>query len=109
MARPAAAFDAGRYFRAAGDLGFYNVGTTRMRALAREIYRAHREEWSIDDATMFADALIADRYLDVKSVGIEVMALYRRKFTPRLLRVWKRWLAEGIRRTGRRPMRSAVT
>ena len=34
--------------------------------------RAHRGDWSIDDAIAFADALIADRHLEVKSVGIEV-------------------------------------
>ena len=64
-----------------------------MRALARSIHAAHGPEWSIDDAMAFADALIADRYLEVKSVGIEVLARYRRDFTPRLLPVWKRWLA----------------
>ena len=34
MARPAARFDAARYFRGAGDLGFFNVGTPAMRAPA---------------------------------------------------------------------------
>ena len=56
----------------------------------------------------FADA--ADRqdpYLEVKSLGIEVVARYRRDFAPRLLPVWKRWLRGTIRRTGRRPTRSA--
>jgi 3-methyladenine DNA glycosylase AlkD len=93
LGRPSGAFDASRYFRGDHGLGFYNVGTKPMRDLAREIYLANRERWSIDDAVAFADSLIADRYLEVKSVGIEVMARYRRAFTPRLLRVWKRWLA----------------
>ena len=94
MARPAGEFDASRYFRGAADLGFYNVGTPQMRALARTIHAAHRDAWSIDDALAFADALIVDRHLEVKSVGIEVVARYRREFTPRLLPRWKRWLAE---------------
>lgn len=93
MARPAGDFDASRYFRGAGDLGFYNVGTARMRALARSIHDAHRSNWSIDEAMAFADALIADRYLEVKSLGIELVARYRRDFTPELLPRWKRWLA----------------
>jgi 3-methyladenine DNA glycosylase AlkD len=92
MARPAAEFDASRYFRGAGDLGFYNVGTPQMRALARSIHAAHRTEWSIDAAMAFADALIVDRHLEVKSVGIEVVARYRREFAPRLLPRWKSWL-----------------
>lgn len=94
MARPAGEFDASRYFRGAGDLGFYNVGTAQMRALARSIHAAHRDDWSIDEAMAFADELIVDRYLEVKSVGIEVVARYRRGFVPRLLPRWKRWLRE---------------
>ena len=94
LARPAGDFDASRYFRGEGDLGFYNVGTAAMRALARSIHRAHRDQWSIDDALAFADALIVDRYLEVKSVGIELVARYRRDFAPSPLAVWKRWLAD---------------
>jgi 3-methyladenine DNA glycosylase AlkD len=94
MAEPADQFDASRYFRGAGDLGFYNVGTTEMRHLARTIYNEHRAEWSIEDAMALANALIVDRHLEVKSVGIEIVARYRRDFTPRLLPAWKRWLAD---------------
>jgi 3-methyladenine DNA glycosylase AlkD len=94
QARPAGAFDASRYFRGAGDLGFHNVGTATMRALARSIHAQHKDEWSIADAMAFADVLIADRYLEAKAVGIEVVARYRRDFTPRLLPAWKRWLAD---------------
>jgi 3-methyladenine DNA glycosylase AlkD len=93
MKRPVGEFDASRYFRGAADLGFYNVGTAAVRALARQIYLAHRADWSVDDAMAFADRLVGDRYLEVKSVGIEVVARYRRDFAPRLLPAWKRWLA----------------
>lgn len=93
MARPAGRFDASRYFRGEHHLGFYNVGTGPMRALARSIHAAHRDEWTVADAMAFADLLIVDRYLEVKSVGIEVVARYHRDFAPRLLPRWKRWLA----------------
>lgn len=95
LARPAGEFDASRYFRASGDLAFYNVGAPRVRALARGIYRAHRDVWSVAEAMTFADVLIPDRHLEVKALGVEVVALYRRTFTPQLLRRWKRWLADG--------------
>ena len=39
--------------------------------------------------------LIADRYLEVKSVGIELVARYRRALSPRMLPTLKRWLARG--------------
>ena len=89
MARPAGRFDASRYFRGEADLGFYNIGTTAMRALARSIHAAHRHDWSIGEAMAFADALIVDRHLEVKSVGIELVARYRRDFGPGLLPAWK--------------------
>ena len=94
MSRPAGGFDASRYFRGGGDLGFYNVATTAMRALARQVHADHKDEWSIDDAMALADALIVDKHLEAKSVGIEVVARYRRDFAPRLLPAWKRWLAD---------------
>ena len=93
MARPPGDFDSSRYFRGPVDLGFYNVGTAPMRALARSIYQQHKAEWSIDDAMALADILIKDRHLEAKSVGIEVVARYRRDFTPALLPRWKGWLA----------------
>jgi 3-methyladenine DNA glycosylase AlkD len=93
LARPAGAFDASRYFRDAGGLGFYNIGAHQVRAMAREIARNSQEAWSVDDACAFASALITDRHLEVKGVGIEVLARYRRQFTPALLPVWKGWLA----------------
>jgi 3-methyladenine DNA glycosylase AlkD len=93
MRRPSGEFDASRYFRGGAELRFYNVGTQPMRALARSIYEAHRGEWSLDEAVTFADSLIRDRVLEVKSIGLEVLARYRREFTPRLLGVCRRWLA----------------
>ena len=95
MARPAGAFNSSRYFRGTADLRFYNVGTEPVRALAKSIYRAHRDEWSLADAVRFAAVLIADPHLEVKSIGIELLARYRAACTPRLLPVWKRWLANG--------------
>jgi 3-methyladenine DNA glycosylase AlkD len=95
LARPAGTFDASRYFRGEVDLGFYNVGTDAVRALARAIHSTRVDDWSIAEATEFAALLIRDRHLEVKLVGIEVVARFRRNFTPSLLPVWKGWLARG--------------
>jgi 3-methyladenine DNA glycosylase AlkD len=93
MGRPAGDFNAERYFRGDHGLRFYNVGTQPMRAFARSIYDAHRETWSIEDAMALADELIVDPHLEAKSVGIELVARFRRDFTPKLLPRWKKWLA----------------
>src|SRR5690242_16952382 len=93
LARPAGAFDAARYFRGDHALRFYNTGTAPMRALARSIHAVQRGRWTIADAMALADQLIADPYLETKSVGIELVSRYQRDFTPALLPQWKRWLA----------------
>jgi 3-methyladenine DNA glycosylase AlkD len=93
LSRPSGDFDSSRYFRASGDLGFYNVGTATVRSLARSIHAQHKAEWTIDDAMVFAEALIVDRYLEVKGIGIELVARFHRDFRPRLLAKWKQWLA----------------
>jgi 3-methyladenine DNA glycosylase AlkD len=94
QSRPARDFDASRYFRGAADLGFYNIGTTGVRALARRIHDQHRDRWTIQDAMRLADALMEDRFLETKGVAIELVARYRRLFTPVMLPRWKRWLAK---------------
>jgi 3-methyladenine DNA glycosylase AlkD len=93
MSRPTGDFDSSRYFRGPRNFGFYNVGTAAVRDLARSIYRARKDEWSIEDAMAFAGVLIEDRHLEAKSVGIEVVSRYRGTFTPGLLPIWKRWFA----------------
>lgn len=95
LERSAGTFDASRYFRAGATLGFHNVGTTAVRRLARDLHRARRGDWTVAEAAAFADALVADRHLEAKGVGIELLSRYRREFTPALLARWKRWLASG--------------
>jgi 3-methyladenine DNA glycosylase AlkD len=96
LSRPAGTFDAARYFRGDHGLRFYNVGTTHVRSLARELYLAHRDAWTVDDAMRLADELMRDPYLETKGVAIELIARYRTSFEPRLLPSWKRWLAANL-------------
>ena len=93
LSHPAGDFDASRYFRGEHNLGFHNVGTKQMRELARSIHAAHRDQWDLNDAMAFAGALMPDRYLETKSIGLEVVARYRKDFSPRMLASCKRWLA----------------
>jgi 3-methyladenine DNA glycosylase AlkD len=93
-ARPVGDFDARRYFRDPGHLGFHNVGTPAVRRMAKDIVRAHAERWRVADALAFAEALITDRHLEAKGLGLEVLAAYKRECAPHLLPIWKRWLAK---------------
>jgi 3-methyladenine DNA glycosylase AlkD len=86
-------FDASRYFRTTDRLAFLNVGTPAVRQLGKTIAREHRDDWTVDDALALADILIRDRHLEVKGVGLEALACFRRQFSRRHLPMWKAWLA----------------
>ena len=92
LARPAGDFDSRRYFRGGDALRFFNVGTPKVRALARRIVAEHRD-WTVDDGLVFAATLMPDPVLEVKGLAVEVMARYRAAFRPEFLAVWKGWLA----------------
>ncbi len=64
--------------------------------MGRTIARVHRDDWTIEEAVAFAEALIGNRFLEVKGLAIETLACYRRAFTPALLRIWKGWLAADL-------------
>ena len=93
QAGPAGASDASRYFRTTEALGFLNIRTPVVRDLGKSIARAHRDLWNVKDAVRFADLLIRDRHLEVKGVGIEALACFRREFNPGILPTVKGWLA----------------
>jgi 3-methyladenine DNA glycosylase AlkD len=96
MARPTGSFDAARYFRGEHGLRFYNVGTDRMRALAREICAANKGRWTVEHAMRLADILMRDPHLETKSVAIEAVAGFRTSFAPALLPRWEGWLAADL-------------
>ena len=95
LATPPGAFDPSRYFRSDQPLPFLNVRAPVVRALARRVATEHREDWAIDEALGFADALVHDARFEVKGLGIELLARFGRQVAPAHLRVFKRWLAGG--------------
>lgn len=93
-ARPPGAFDATRYFRTSEPLTFLNTGTPFVRALGKEIARAHKADWSVREFVEFADLLIKDPRFEVKGVGLEALATRRRELVPDMLPTFKRWLVQ---------------
>jgi hypothetical protein len=115
LSRPPGSFAASRYFRSVDGFGFLNVGTQVVREMARRLVRDHQPGWTVNDALAFANALISDRYLEVKgswhrgprpaparvhpeaAAGVETMARlerYLRANGPRMPRTTVRYAIE---------------
>ncbi len=72
---------------------FFNCGTPAVRRMAAGIVSDRRGRWTVADALAFADVLLPDPVLEVKGLGVEVVARFRSEFEPQMLARWKRWLA----------------
>jgi 3-methyladenine DNA glycosylase AlkD len=93
LGTPARAAGAAAYFKAYERLKFFGVESKTVRQLASQIRREAGRNWSLGDAVDFADAMVARPELEAKGVGICALGRYRDQFTPALLPVAKRWLA----------------
>lgn len=88
-------FDPSRYFRSDHPLPFLNVRAPIVRALARRLAVEHRADWAVGEALAFADLLVRDDRFEVKGLGVELLARFRRHLVPGHLPVFRRWLADG--------------
>jgi 3-methyladenine DNA glycosylase AlkD len=84
------------YFRPWETVHIYGVATPGVRLIERRLYQVVRKEWGYVDVVAFCDFMIADRYMESKSLGMTLLARYHRQFEQTLLRDAKRWLAADL-------------
>jgi 3-methyladenine DNA glycosylase AlkD len=71
----------------------YGIATPDVRGIERGLYHLVRLEWRYADAAAFCGLLMRDRYIESKSLGLMLLARYRRQYPEALLRGVKGWLA----------------
>ncbi len=74
----------------------YGIATPEVRRMERGLYQLVRKEWRYADAVEFCELLMRDRYIESKSMGLMLLARYRRHYPEALLRDVKRWLATNL-------------
>lgn len=80
------------YFKQWEKVVFYGIMTPELRRIERGVYQIVRKQWRYADAVAFCDLFIAGRYMEAKSLGLTLLARYRRRFDEDLLGHAKRWL-----------------
>src|SRR5580765_4563496 len=68
------------YFKPRENVVLYGVATPEVRGIERGLYDLVRKDWRYADAVAFCDLLMRDRYIESKSVGLTLLARYRREF-----------------------------
>jgi len=84
------------YFKPHEEIWLYGVATPRVKAVEKEIFDAARKYWSVEEAIHFCDALLRNRYLEPKGVGIMLLGRYRKHFQAQLLDKINTWLMENL-------------
>lgn len=82
------------YFKAQEDVQFYGLAVPEARQIERDFFATVKSVWTYADALSFCDLLIREKHLEAKMIGIEVLARFKRDFTPDLLKTIKLWLLE---------------
>jgi 3-methyladenine DNA glycosylase AlkD len=93
LGTPARAAGAAAYFKAYEKLTFLGVDAKGIRTLASRIRSEDGRDWTLGDAALFAEAMVARPELEAKGVGLCVLGKFRAAFTPALLARARRWLA----------------
>ncbi len=84
------------YFKASEDVRFYGLSNPEVRQIARELSAKVKGVWTLEDALACCELLIHENQLESKQAGIEILARYKRRFPPELLKPVRRWLAEDL-------------
>jgi len=93
--QPARGAQSRAYFKEYEDVHFYGLSVPEARAVEREFFASVKGVWTMEDALELCDLLIRQRQLEAKQIGIEVLARFKRQFTPALLNPIQGWLADG--------------
>ncbi len=80
------------------DEAVYTIGisTPRLRKIESRLYGSVRSTWAYPEALQFADALLRERYLEGRSLGLTLLARFSRELEPDLFTKAHQWLAADL-------------
>ncbi len=79
-----------RYFKEPVEL--FGIGVQASREIQRELFESVREEWTIEDAVRFCDAMLKDPQLEARGIGYQIVAGFVSQAPPELIADVRRWL-----------------
>lgn len=82
-----------RFFKPEERVYGYGIATAELRRMLRELYRLVRKAWGVPEALDFAERLLAERGIEERTLGIELLGRFHRSFTPQVFERARRWLA----------------
>lgn len=93
---PRVAAQARVFFKPGERVRFYGVNAPAARKIAKGLSARVRGEWGLDEAMGFCEAMLREREMEAKSVGILVLADFKRLFDAKMMRKIEGWLGDGL-------------
>ncbi len=94
MSNPGRAAGMLMYFK--NTIKTYGATSKQVRNLAAELYKSIKQQWTVRDATAFADILFREPYIEAKAVGGLILGRFKKDFPASLFVKVKGWLAEDL-------------
>jgi len=82
------------FFKDDEKVQFYGLSAPEVRQIEREFFAMVKDSWSLEDALALCEALLPKPQLEAKHISLEVLARFKRQFTPALLATFRSWLAD---------------
>ncbi len=84
------------YFKPYETVRFFGISTQRIREIERELYCEVSGRWEFRDAVRFCDGMIRSEFLEAKTLGILLLARFRKSFRMELPVKVEKWLSRGL-------------
>jgi len=81
------------FFKPDEEVHTIGLSASKLREMERRLYGAVRATWSYADAVQFADALLRERYIEARSLGLTLLSRFSRDFEADLFVKAQGWLA----------------
>lgn len=83
--------DVRKYFKE--TVKSYGVSSPDVRAIAADLYRSVKKDWTVADAIRLCDIVFPELELEAKGIGALILARFKKEFPKSLFGKVKSWLA----------------
>ena len=86
--------DVQKYFKE--TVKSYGVPSPDVRAIAADLFRSVKKDWTVADAIRLCDIVFPELELEAKGIGVLILARFKKEFPKSLFDKVKNWLARNL-------------
>ena len=92
LSNPSSAEGVKRFYKPHEQIHAYGVNLPQLRMLSTDLFKEIKAEWKLSEAIEFCEIQLAEDFMENKHLGIFLLARFKKRFVPSLLKSANRWL-----------------